>query len=373
MKIMTIFGTRPEAIKLAPLIKAFEKDSTIEHLTCVTAQHRSMLDQVLETFDIEPNFDLDLMQDNQDLGILSAHILSKVTTLLKENKPDFVLVQGDTVTVLMAALAAFYAHVKVLHLEAGLRTGDLFSPWPEEANRRLVSVITHKHFAPTHYAKDKLLAEHIREENILMTGNSVVDALLMSRQKIQDSQDLQNTFKERYPFTQKESQKLLVTLHRRESHGEKITEICTALKELSKERPDLDLIFSMHPNPNVKTTVETLLGNLPNVHLIEPPAYLDFIYIMTTTTLILTDSGGIQEEAPSLNIPVLVAREKTERPEGVQAGSSILVGRDGAHIKRVITTFLEDKALYKKHADIPNPFGDGLTTKRILEFLQKQS
>jgi len=373
MKIMTVFGTRPEAIKLAPLIRAFEKDTAIEHLTCVTAQHRSMLDQVLETFDIKPDFDLDLMQDNQDLGILSAHILSKVTTLLKENKPDFVLIQGDTVTALMAALAAFYARVKVLHLEAGLRTGDIFSPWPEEANRRLVSLIAHKHFAPTDYAREKLLAENIRESDILMTGNSVVDALLMSRHKIKDSQDLQNTLKERYPFTQKKSQKLLVTLHRRESHGEKITEICTSLKELSQEKPDLDIIFSVHPNPNVKTTVKTLLEGLPNVHLIEPPAYLDFIYIMTKTTLILTDSSGIQEEAPSLNVPVLVAREKTERPEGIQAGSSILVGRDGSRIKHIIKTFLEDKDLYKKHADIPNPFGDGLTTQRILAYCHTQS
>lgn len=372
MKIMTIFGTRPEAIKVAPLIKAFEKDAAIEHIICVTAQHRDMLDQVLETFDITPDFDLDLMKNDQDLSQLSAQILTKITTILQEVKPDFILIQGDTTTVLMSALAAFYQHVKIVHLEAGLRTGDLLSPWPEEGNRRLVSTITHTHLAPTEYAKSKLLEENIPSHSILVTGNSVIDALFMSRQKIDQSPELQAQLDKTYPFLKKEGLKLLVTLHRRESHDLKIEEICRALKDLSYEQNDLDIIFSVHPNPNVKNKVEKILSGLKNVHLIMPPAYLDFVYIMTKTTLILTDSGGIQEEAPSLNIPVLVAREKTERPEGVTAGSSILVGRDGAHIKETITRFLTDKTLYKHHASLSNPFGDGQTTRRVLDFFHSQ-
>tara|TARA_R110002095_G_scaffold212940_1_gene202838 strand:- start:100 stop:1227 length:1128 start_codon:yes stop_codon:yes gene_type:complete len=370
MKIMTIFGTRPEAIKVAPLIKAFENEPGIQHITCVTAQHREMLDQVLETFDIKADYDLNLMKENQDLASLSSDILTKITAILKAEKPDFILVQGDTITVLMSSLAAFYQQIKVAHLEAGLRTGDILSPWPEEANRRLVSTLAHIHFAPTQYAKEKLMAENINPENILLTGNSVIDALLMAHEKIINSPELTQNFKKKYPFMAHSSQKLLVTLHRRESHGEKIAEMCHALKELAQERPSLDIIFSVHPNPNVKKIIEDLLGNLSNVHLISPPCYPDFISFMMQTTLILTDSGGIQEEAPSLNIPVLVARDKTERPEGIQVGSSILVGRDGEHIKQTILSFLNDQNLYDKHAAIPNPFGDGTTATQVLNYFK---
>ena len=367
---MTIFGTRPEAIKVAPLIKAFENEPGIQHITCVTAQHREMLDQVLETFDIKADYDLNLMKENQDLASLSSDILTKITAILKAEKPDFILVQGDTITVLMSSLAAFYQQIKVAHLEAGLRTGDILSPWPEEANRRLVSTLAHIHFAPTQYAKEKLMAENINPENILLTGNSVIDALLMAHEKIINSPELTQNFKKKYPFMAHSSQKLLVTLHRRESHGEKIAEMCHALKELAQERPSLDIIFSVHPNPNVKKIIEDLLGNLSNVHLISPPCYPDFISFMMQTTLILTDSGGIQEEAPSLNIPVLVARDKTERPEGIQVGSSILVGRDGEHIKQTILSFLNDQNLYDKHAAIPNPFGDGTTATQVLNYFK---
>jgi UDP-N-acetylglucosamine 2-epimerase len=370
MKLMTIFGTRPEAIKLAPVIKELEKDTSISHITCVTAQHREMLDQVLETFEIRPDYDLDIMKRNQDLSTLSAQILTQITEILKKEKPDFILVQGDTTTVLMASLAAFYQKIKVAHLEAGLRTEDILSPWPEEGNRRLVSAITYIHFAPTQYAKDKLLAENCPAEKILVTGNSVVDALLMTQSKINTSTTPSDKFQKKYPLAASSSQKLLVTLHRRETHGEKILEICTALKELANERTDLNIIFSVHPNPNVKNVVNAQLGDIPNVHLIEPPAYLEFIYLMIQSTLILTDSGGIQEEAPSLNIPVLVARDKTERPEGIEAGSSILVGRNGEHIKKTIHNFLDDQALYNKHANIANPFGNGTTAKQVLNYFK---
>lgn len=371
MRILTIFGTRPEAIKLAPVIKALEKDKSLKSYICVTAQHRSLLDQVLNLFQIKPDFDLNLMQPDQSLESLSARILVHLSTVLEEVKPDYILIQGDTTTVFIAALAAFYKKIKVAHLEAGLRTDDLYLPWPEEGNRRLTSVLSQVHFTPTYQAKENLIKENISSENVLVVGNTVIDALLETVDTIHKTPSLLQHLREEFPYLTNGKKNLLVTLHRRESHGEKISQICYMLKDLVKERGDTQVILSMHPNPNVQRSVQSILQNTPSIYLLQPPEYLPFVYLMQQSYLILTDSGGIQEEAPSLNVPVLVARDKTERFEGIEAGCNILVGTQASAIKEKISLFLEDSSLYKQHSGIPNPYGDGKTSQRIVNHFKQ--
>ncbi len=368
MKILSIFGTRPEAIKLAPIIKKMENNKKITLFSCVTAQHRQLLDQVLETFHIKPDYDLDLMTINQDLNYLAQAILKEVSKVLMKLKPDFILVQGDTTTALFSSIAAFHHNIKVAHLEAGLRTNDKFSPWPEEVNRRLIASLATINFCPTSFSRDNLVRENTLEDNILITGNSIVDALIMVKEKISTNPLIEKKLSLKYNFIKNTNIKLLVTLHRRESHGKYINEICIGLLELLEEQKNLDVILSLHPNPNVKGIITKKLSNKKNIYLIESPNYIEFIYLMDNSYLILTDSGGVQEEAPSLNIPVLVARDKTERPEGIMAGSSILVGRNKETIKSTIKEFIYDKSKYNKHSNIPNPYGDGTTTEKIIKY-----
>lgn len=368
MKILSIFGTRPEAIKLAPIIKKIENSKKTKLLSCVTAQHRHILDQVLETFNIKPDYDLDLMMINQDLNNLAQLILKKVSDVLIKIKPDYILVQGDTTTALFSSIAAFHHNIKVAHLEAGLRTNDKLSPWPEEINRRLITSLASINFCPTSFSRDNLLRENISEDNILITGNSIVDALKMVKEKISANPFIRKKLSLKYNFVHNKKLKLLVTLHRRESHGKYINEICIGLLELLKEYKDLEIIVSVHPNPNVKSVITARLANKKNIYLIEAPDYIEFVYLMDNSYLILTDSGGVQEEAPSLNIPVLVARDKTERPEGIKAGSSILVGRNKENIKSTIKNFIYDKSKYKRHSNIPNPYGDGTTAEKVMNY-----
>ncbi len=368
MKILSIFGTRPEAIKLAPIIKKMKHNEKITLFSCVTAQHRHILDQVLRTFDIKPEYDLDLMTKNQDLNYLAQGILKEVSKVLVKVSPDYILVQGDTTTALFSSIAAFHNNIKIAHLEAGLRTNDKLSPWPEETNRRLISSLAAINFCPTSFSRDNLIRENIDKSNILITGNSVVDALLMVKEKILTNSLTKKNLSLKYNFLNNDKIKILVTLHRRESHGKHINQICIGLLELLAEYKYLELIVSVHPNPNVKKMITKNFANKRNIYLIESPDYEEFVYLMINSYLILTDSGGVQEEAPSLNIPVLIARDKTERPEGVKAGSSILVGRNKENIKSIIKEFLNNKKKYEIHSNITNPFGEGTTSDRVMKY-----
>ena len=368
MKILSIFGTRPEAIKLAPIIKKMKNNEKITLFSCVTAQHRHILDQVLRTFDIKPEYDLDLMIKNQNLNYLAQGILKEVSKVLVKARPDYILVQGDTTTALFSSIAAFHSNIKIAHLEAGLRTNDKLSPWPEEINRRLISSLASINFCPTSFSRDNLIRENIDKDNILITGNSVIDALLMVKEKILNNSLTKKKFSKKYNFLNSEKLKILVTLHRRESHGKHINQICIGLLELLEEYNHLEIIVSVHPNPNVKKTITKNFADKKNIYLIESPEYEEFVYLMINSYLILTDSGGVQEEAPTLNIPVLIARDKTERPEGVKAGSSILVGRNKENIKSVIKEFIYNKKKYEKHSNITNPYGDGTTSDRVMKY-----
>ena len=341
--------------------------------SCVTAQHRHILDQVLDTFDIKPDYDLNLMTTNQDLNYLAEAILKKVSEVLIKVKPEYILVQGDTTTALFSSIAAFHHNIKVAHLEAGLRTNDKLSPWPEEINRRLISSLASINFCPTSFSRDNLIRENILKENILITGNSVIDALIMVKEKISSDPFIEKKLSLKYNFVNNNKIKLLVTMHRRESHGKYIYEICLGLLELLKDEKDIEIIISVHPNPNVKEIINKTLSNKKNIYLIEPTNYIEFVYLMDNSFLILTDSGGIQEEAPSLNIPVLVARDKTERPEGIKAGSSILVGRNKENIKHVIKEFIYNKKKYNRHSKIANPYGDGTTAEKVIKYFSNMS
>ncbi|MBT4879473.1 MAG: UDP-N-acetylglucosamine 2-epimerase (non-hydrolyzing) [Alphaproteobacteria bacterium] len=367
MKILTVFGTRPEAIKLAPVIHQLQATPGIQNVTCNTGQHTTMVDQVIQIFGLRLDYDLQLMQPNQTLPQLSQRVLEKFTPILKKEKPDYILVQGDTTTVFITSLAAFYEQIPVAHLEAGLRSGDLYSPWPEEANRALTSVLAKVHFAPTEPARENLLKENVPADTVLVTGNTVVDALLFTSKKIDMDSVLRQKLEQMLPPINPKKRTILVTLHRRESHSGGIENVCNALKELCR-RPDVEIIFSVHPNPNVQKTVEETLGGLSAVKLIQPPHYEAFVYLMKHAYLILTDSGGIQEEAPSLEKPVLVAREKTERPEGIKAGCSILVGTETQNVLEMIQRFLDDKEYYTQFAKSKNPYGDGNASSRIAKF-----
>jgi len=376
-KILTVFGTRPEAIKMAPLIKQIEKyKDFFEMKVCVTAQHREMLDQVLNIFDINPDYDLNIMKKNQDLYDVTSNILLGMKTVVEDFKPDLVLVHGDTTTTFAATLASFYKKIDIGHIEAGLRTGNIYSPWPEEANRKLTAILATYHFAPTQIAKDNLIKEGIKADNIIVTGNTVIDALFFVLEKIKSDKNLEKTILEKLK-TQIESLSvinskfILITGHRRENFGKGFINICEAIKDLAIKYPQINFIYPIHLNPNVRKPVNEILSNLKNVFLIEPLDYLPFIYLMDKSYLILTDSGGIQEEAPSLGKPVLVMRDTTERPEAVKAGTVKLVGTNKEKIINTVSELIDNKNEYNKMSRAVNPYGDGKASYKIVEFLKE--
>ncbi|MFQ3192800.1 MAG: UDP-N-acetylglucosamine 2-epimerase (non-hydrolyzing) [Paraglaciecola sp.] len=373
-RILTVFGTRPEAIKMAPLVHALAADDRFEAKVCVTAQHREMLDQVLELFEITPDYDLNLMKAGQTLNEVTARILLELKPVLQEFKPDVVLVHGDTATTFAASLAAYYEQIAVGHVEAGLRTGNVYSPWPEEGNRKLTGTLTKYHFAPTATSQQNLLNENYAQENIVVTGNTVIDALLMIKEKIDRDVDLNSTLAASFPMLEEPSatinkKLILVTGHRRESFGGGFERICEALAITAKRYPNAQILYPMHLNPNVREPVNRILKGIDNIYLIEPQQYLPFIYLMTRAHIILTDSGGIQEEAPSLGKPVLVMRDTTERPEAVEAGTVKLVGTDVEVMTSAINELMDDALAYKAMSFAHNPYGDGKTCERILDVL----
>lgn len=378
-KVLLVFGTRPEAIKMAPLVHEFKKHpDQFETKVCVTGQHREMLDQVLDLFQIVPDVDLNIMRNGQDLYDVSSRVLLGMRDVLSELKPDLVLVHGDTTTSMAAALAAFYRQIPVAHVEAGLRTGDIYSPWPEEMNRMVTGRIATYHFAPTSLAKQNLLKEHVDTQHIIVTGNTVIDALHWVVRKLHSEPELRNNLNDMLisfgydvDRLQKGKRLVLITGHRRENFGEGFLNICQAIRSLAQKYPEVDFVYPVHLNPNVRKPVMELLSDGPdNVFLVNPLQYLPFVYLMEQSYLVLTDSGGIQEEAPSLGKPVLVMRNTTERPEAVEAGTVKLVGADQVQIEDVVSNLLEDNALYKKMSEAINPYGDGLACRRIVDFLK---
>lgn len=371
IKVLSVFGTRPEAIKMAPLVNLLKQQADIDSRVCVTGQHREMLDQVLQLFDIEPEYDLAIMKAGQDLYDVTTSILLNIKPVLRDFKPDVVLVHGDTSTTFAAALACYYEKIAVGHVEAGLRTGNIYSPWPEEANRKLTGAITRFHFAPTKTSEQNLLNEQVKPADIFVTGNTVIDALLQVVAKIDSDQALSEEFAAKFPYGQNGRRLILVTGHRRESFGGGFENICAALKQLSQQFADCDIVYPVHLNPNVREPVFRLLSDANNIHLIEPQDYLPFVYLMSRSTLVLTDSGGIQEEAPSLGKPVLVMRDTTERPEAVEAGTVKLVGTDTQVIISEVTKLLTDKAYYDSMSFAHNPYGDGKACQRITEVIRK--
>jgi UDP-N-acetylglucosamine 2-epimerase (non-hydrolysing) len=371
-KILSVFGTRPEAIKMAPLLKALEKEDSFNSQICVTAQHREMLDQVLHDFKLIPDFDLDLMKKKQTLSELTASIISQLPNVFKSFRPDIVLVHGDTATTFATSIAAYFEKIPVAHIEAGLRSGNNYSPWPEEVNRRLTGVIADIHFAPTKIAKANLLNENVNEKSIHVTGNTVIDALMLAKSYIESDQELINRFNNEFHYIDKSKKLILVTGHRRESFGKGFEKICEAIKEVATKNKELQIIYPVHLNPNVSEPVNRILSGIDNVFLIEPLEYLPFIHMMSMSYLILTDSGGIQEEAPSLGKPVLVMRETTERPEAVTAGTVKLVGTNVDLIVSSINELVDDNSsLYKKMSYAHNPYGDGTSCSKIISILNK--
>ncbi len=368
LRVLIVFGTRPEAIKMAPIVLALLGASNIEAKVCVTAQHREMLDQVTKLFNIFPDFDLDLMRPGQDLTDITRSVLSGMREVFRSWLPDWVLVHGDTATTLAASLAAYYSKISVGHVEAGLRTGNIYSPWPEEVNRRVTAVISKVHFAPTESAKSNLLREGVDETAIVVTGNTVIDALLEVVKNLRTDSKLIESMSQRFHFIDKNKKLILVTGHRRENFGDGVVAICSALKKIGK-REDVQIVYPVHLNPNVREPVSRLLGSSPNVRLIEPQDYLPFVYLMDKAYLLLTDSGGIQEEAPSLGKPVLLMRETTERPEAVVAGTVKLVGTDSDKIFCEVSRLLDDSCEYKRMSSTHNPYGDGNAARRITEYL----
>ncbi|WP_038160397.1 non-hydrolyzing UDP-N-acetylglucosamine 2-epimerase [Trabulsiella guamensis] len=370
MKVLTVFGTRPEAIKMAPLVHALARDPHFEAKVCVTAQHREMLDQVLSLFSIVPDYDLNIMSPGQGLTDITCRILQGLRPVLESFKPDVVLVHGDTTTTVAASLAAFYQRIPVGHVEAGLRTGDLYSPWPEEANRTLTGHLAVWHFAPTENSRQNLLRENLQDKQIFVTGNTVIDALFWVRDRVLTDASLHAGLSEQYPFLDASKKMILVTGHRRESFGRGFEQICHALAEIAAQHPDVQIVYPVHLNPNVSEPVNRILGHVDNVILIEPQDYLPFVWLMNRAWLILTDSGGIQEEAPSLGKPVLVMREMTERPEAVEAGTVRLVGTDRQRIVEEVTRLLRDEEEYETMSRAHNPYGDGQACSRILTALK---
>ncbi len=366
--ILFTFGTRPEAIKLAPLINLLKKNKNIKTIVCVTAQHRQMLDQVLDLFGIEPDIDLNLMKPGQDLVGVTAEILTNFQKVIQKIRPDWVVVHGDTTTTFAAALAAFYEKTPIAHVEAGLRTGNFYAPWPEEMNRTFTGKLSALHFAPTEKSKLNLLKEGVPEDTIHITGNTVIDALLETQKVFLNDAQMREKLNERFSFLDPHKKTLLVTGHRRENFGQGFENICESVRALA-DREDLQIIFPVHLNPNVQSPVKRMLGGHPRIFLIDPLDYLPFVYLMHHSYMILTDSGGVQEEAPSLGKPVLVMRETTERPEAVEAGTVLLVGTDYSKIVDNVSLLLDDKATYEKFSKAHNPYGDGLASGRILDIL----
>lgn len=381
-KIMLVFGTRPEAIKMAPLVKEFQKHSKeFQTIVCVTGQHREMLDQVLKIFEITPDYDLNIMKQGQDLYDVTTRVLIGMRDVLREALPDVVLVHGDTTTSTASALAAFYQQIPVGHVEAGLRTYDIYSPWPEEMNRQITGRIASYHFAPTSLSYQNLLAEGVKDKNIVVTGNTVIDALYMVVDKIKHNKDLDEELKGRvktigYDVNRlsKGKKMILITGHRRENFGNGFISICTAIKDLAYKYCDVDFVYPMHLNPNVRKPIHEVFGedlsNLNNMFFIEPLEYLSFVYLMEKAAIVLTDSGGIQEEAPGLGKPVLVMRDTTERPEALKAGTVKLVGTDYDKIINEISTLLCDNAYYEKMSHAVNPYGDGKACSRIVNIFK---
>ena len=366
MRILTVFGTRPEAIKLAPLIRLLDTTPGVDHAVCVTGQHREMLDQVLDLFGIKPQFDLNIMKAAQGLTDITTAVLSGLDSVLRDFQPTRILVQGDTTSAFAASFAAFLQKVSVGHVEAGLRTGNIFAPWPEEMNRRLTSQIADLHFCPTSESRDNLLREGIDPRRIEITGNTVIDALLYARDRITADNQLRTRLDKQFDFLDRAKRLILVTGHRRESFDGGLDNFCHALRTIA-ERSEVEIIYPVHLNPNVQRPAKAILSGLPNVHLAAPVDYLPFVYLMTRCDLIITDSGGVQEEAPSLGKPVLVTRETTERPEAVAAGTVKLVGTDKDVICTWTRTLLDDEAAYRAMSFAHNPYGDGKASRRIVK------
>jgi UDP-N-acetylglucosamine 2-epimerase (non-hydrolysing) len=367
IKVLSIFGTRPEAIKMAPLVRALDAEHNINAKICVTAQHREMLDQVLNLFEIKPDYDLNIMKPGQSLSDVTTNILQGLSPILEEFQPDLVLVHGDTATTLSSSLAAFYQQIPVGHVEAGLRTGDLSSPWPEEGNRRLTSAITALHFSPTAASQQNLLNEGVNAKQVSVTGNTVIDALFMIKNKIENNDKFTESLKSVFPERDESKKLILITGHRRESFGDGFERICKALAEIAMKYPEIQLLYPMHLNPNVREPVNRILKGINNIFLIEPQDYLPFVYLMAQASIIVTDSGGVQEEAPSLGKPVLVMRDTTERPEAVEAGTVKLVGTNTARIINEVDILLTNKEEYNKMSLAHNPYGDGKACQRIIE------
>ncbi|RGV55347.1 UDP-N-acetylglucosamine 2-epimerase (non-hydrolyzing) [Bacteroides intestinalis] len=382
-KVMLVFGTRPEAIKMAPLVKEFQKQSErVETVVCVTGQHREMLDQVLEIFDIKPDYDLNIMKQGQDLYDVTARVLTGMRDVLKEAQPDVVLVHGDTTTSTASALAAFYQQIPVAHIEAGLRTHNIYSPWPEEMNRLITGRIATYHFSPTPLSRQNLLDEGVKTEQIHVTGNTVIDALYWVVEKIKSNKAMDNELesvlsKAGYDVNRLNNGKklVLITGHRRENFGNGFINMCTAINDLTEKYPNVDFVYPMHLNPNVRKPIHEVFGedlsDLGNMFFIEPLEYLSFVYLMEKSTIVLTDSGGIQEEAPGLGKPVLVMRDTTERPEALDAGTVKLVGTDYDKIVSEVSSLIDDETAYEKMSKAVNPYGDGLACRRIVEIITK--
>ncbi len=369
-KNLIVFGTRPEAIKMAPLVKEFLKHKDIFNTKiCITAQHREMLDQVLSFFEIVPDYDMDLMKPNQNLYGLTSDIILGLKSVLEDFNPDYVYVHGDTTTTMAASIAAFYSGAKVCHVEAGLRTFNKRSPFPEEVNRSVTGSICDYHFSPTEVSKNNLLNENIDENNILITGNTVIDALLFSSSKLRNDEYIDEEIDVLSKSIDASKKVILVTGHRRENHGQGFIDICSALKQIAIENPDVQIIYPVHLNPNVQKPVYSILGEIDNIRLIDPLSYPAFVWLMDKSYLIITDSGGVQEEAPSLGKPVLVMRDTTERPEAVDAGTVILVSTNKNRIVKEVTTLLSDKQQYDKMAKLHNPYGEGKACEKIVQFI----
>lgn len=373
-KILVLFGTRPEAIKMAPLVLELQKHSTvIETKVCVTAQHRGMLDQVLEIFHIKPDFDLDIMNQDQDLYDITEKILHRMKEVLSEYRSDIIFVHGDTTTAFVSALSAFYRKIPIAHVEAGLRSNDLYSPWPEEGNRKLISQLATYHFAPTFRSKQNLLSENINIDSIIITGNTVVDALFFVLGKIKNDDTFRKKLEEEITEVYKHflcvENYVLITGHRRENFGEGFVHICEAIRILAYRYPNIDFVYPVHLNPNVQETVYELLKDIENIYLIPPMEYEAFVYLMSKAYLILTDSGGIQEEAPSLGKPVVVMRENTERPETLELGTVKLVGTDKEKIIKEVSDLLDHRAYYEQMSRCINPYGDGSAAEKIIKVI----
>ena len=368
-KILVVFGTRPEAIKMVPVFLELKKHTLFETRLCVTAQHRQMLDPVLELFKVNPDHDLNVMRQGQSLGDVTSNILKGLDQVISEFQPHMILVHGDTATTFATSLAAYFRRVAVGHVEAGLRTGNLYSPWPEEGNRKLTGVLSQLHFAPTETAKNNLLNEGVAEAKVHVTGNTVIDALLWAKGKLESDQALLASISRSFPMLRKDARMVLITGHRRENFGIGFENICRAIQELARELPDVDFVYPVHLNPNVREPVNRILSGAVNIHLVEPQEYLPFVWLMSRACLILTDSGGIQEEAPSLGKPVLVMRDTTERTEAVASGTARLVGAEQCRIVAGVRSLLKDPVAYQAMASIRNPYGDGAASRRIVEQL----